>query len=92
VWGQRFTVELERHITLFRYRDVPGMIGRIGTMLGGRDINIDSAAVGRQPAGDDQPDGALAAMAVTTDAPMPRDVLDEIVASEGFVDGRTITL
>ena len=91
-WGQRFTVELERHITLFRYRDVPGMIGRIGTMLGGRGINIDSAAVGRQPAGDDQQDGALAAMAVTTDAPIPRDVLDEIVASEGFVDGRTITL
>ncbi len=91
-WGQRFTVELERNITLLRYRDVPGMIGQIGTMLGSREINIDSAAVGRQPAGDDHREGGLAAMAVTTEAPIAADVLAEIVASEGFVDGRTITL
>ncbi|MBV9803151.1 MAG: phosphoglycerate dehydrogenase, partial [Solirubrobacterales bacterium] len=26
-WGQRFDVQLENHITLFRYSDVPGMIG-----------------------------------------------------------------
>ncbi len=24
VWGQRFAIQLEQHITLFRYRDVPG--------------------------------------------------------------------
>ena len=33
-WGQRFDVQLEDHITLFRYRDVPGMIGRVGTIFG----------------------------------------------------------
>ncbi len=48
-WGQRFDVQLEQHITLFRYRDVPGMIGRVGTIFGEHGINIVSAAVGRQP-------------------------------------------
>jgi D-3-phosphoglycerate dehydrogenase / 2-oxoglutarate reductase len=90
-WGQRFNVQLEEHVTLFRYRDVPGMIGRVGTCFGQHAINISSAAVGRE-AGDDEPDDGLAAMVVTTDAPVPSDVLDEIVASEGFEEGRTVSL
>ncbi len=89
-WGQRFDVQLEQHITLFRYRDVPGMIGRVGTVFGERGINIVSAAVGREP--DDAPQDGLAAMAITTDVAVPRDVLDEIVAGEGFVAGRTVSL
>src|ERR1700728_158144 len=48
-WGQRFDVQLEDNITLFRYRDVPGMIGRVGTVFGAHGVNIVSAAVGRQP-------------------------------------------
>ena len=48
-WGQRFDVQLEDHITLLRYRDVPGMIGRVGTIFGAHGVNIVSAAVGRQP-------------------------------------------
>ncbi len=91
-WGQRFDVQLEENITLFRYRDVPGMIGRVGTIFGNHGINIVSAAVGRQP--DGGPGGAdrLAAMAITTDAPVPREVLDEVVAGEGFEAGRTVAL
>ena len=48
-WGQRFDVQLENHMTLFRYSDVPGMIGRVGTVFGAHGVNIVSAAVGRQP-------------------------------------------
>jgi D-3-phosphoglycerate dehydrogenase len=89
-WGQRFDVQLEDNITLFRYRDVPGMIGRVGTVFGAHGVNIVSAAVGRQP--DDSQDDRLAAMAVTTDAPVPTDVVDEIVAGDGFVAGRSVSL
>jgi D-3-phosphoglycerate dehydrogenase len=92
-FGQRFTVELERYVTVFRYRDVPGMIGRVGTIFGGHGVNISSAAVGRQPDGDSSGgDGGLAVMVVTTDAAVPREVIEEIVASDGFVDGRTVAL
>jgi D-3-phosphoglycerate dehydrogenase / 2-oxoglutarate reductase len=91
-WGQRFDVQLEEHITLFRYRDVPGMIGRVGTIFGEYGVNIVSAAVGRQPDEGENSDGRLAAMAITTDASVPREVIEQIVASEGFVAGRTVTL
>jgi D-3-phosphoglycerate dehydrogenase len=93
-WDQRFDVQLEEHVTLFRYRDVPGMIGRVGTILGGHGINIVSAAVGRQADDDNGEDDAdrLAAMVITTDSPVPQAVLDEVAAGEGFVAGRTVTL
>ena len=92
-WGARFNVQIDPHIALFRYSDVPGMIGKVGTVFGEHGVNIVAAAVGRQPDGDDgRPDGGLAAMAVTTDAPVPQEVVGEIVALEGFVDGRAVNV
>ncbi len=92
-WGQRFDVQLEDHITVFRYRDLPGMIGRVGTIFGKHGINIVSAAVGRQPDGSEaDADGRLAAMVITTDTAVPQELLQEIVGGEGFVAGRTVTL
>jgi D-3-phosphoglycerate dehydrogenase len=55
-------------------------------------VNISSAAVGRQP-GDPQPgDGSVAAMVVSTDRPVPAEVIDEIVASDGFFEGHAVAL
>ena len=90
-WGHRFDLQLEDHLTLFRYSDVPGMIGQVGTIFGKRGVNIVSAAVGREP-GEDEAAGNVAAMAITTDAPVPREVIDEIVAADGFFAGRTVSL
>lgn len=36
-----------------RHRDIPGMIGRVGTVLGDAGINISSMQVARSPKGDD---------------------------------------
>jgi D-3-phosphoglycerate dehydrogenase len=36
---------------VFRYADLPGMIGRVGTIFGKHGINISSAAVGHTPDG-----------------------------------------
>ncbi len=88
-WGQRFNVQIdEPHLALFRYSDVPGMVGRVGSTLGDRGINISAAAVGRhdEAGGDD-----LAVMAVTTDTVVPDAVVAEIARSDGFVDGRAIS-
>ncbi|HEX5145964.1 MAG TPA: phosphoglycerate dehydrogenase [Conexibacter sp.] len=93
VWGQRFNLQLEDNLALFRYRDVPGMIGRVGTAFGEHGLNIVSAAVGRQP--DDETvegESGSAVMAVTTDAPATQAVVDAIVADDGFVAGRAVTL
>ncbi|MEA2273614.1 MAG: D-3-phosphoglycerate dehydrogenase / 2-oxoglutarate reductase, partial [Solirubrobacteraceae bacterium] len=91
-WGQRFNVQIEDHMVFFRYSDVPGMIGRVGTIFGASGVNISSAAVGRQPEREGDDDGRLAAMVVATDAPVPAEVVAEIVASDGFVDGRAVAL
>jgi D-3-phosphoglycerate dehydrogenase / 2-oxoglutarate reductase len=89
VWGQRFNLQLDEHVAFFRYSDVPGMIGRVGSIFGKHGVNIVSAAVGRQPDGEG---AAYAAMAITTDVPVPQAVIDEIVASDGFLAGRAVSL
>jgi D-3-phosphoglycerate dehydrogenase len=90
-WGSRFNVQIEHHLAIFRYRDVPGMLGRVGTALGEAGINIVSAAVGQRPDDETSGDGE-AAMIVTADAPIPPDVVDRIAATDGFAAGRTVSL
>ncbi len=92
VQGRRLTIELEQHVTVFRYEDLPGMIGQVGTIFGAHGINIRSAAVGHTP--DDHPgdERRLAAMVVTTDAAVADEVVAEIIAVEGFVDGWSVDL
>jgi D-3-phosphoglycerate dehydrogenase len=91
-WGQRFNVQLDPYISFFSYKDVPGMIGRMGNVFGEHGVNIVSVNVGRERRDEDQKVGRVATMAVTTEAPVPREVVDEILSIEGFVDGRTVTL
>jgi D-3-phosphoglycerate dehydrogenase len=89
-WGQRFNLQLEPHLTLFRYRDVPGVIGCVGTIFGTHGVNIGSAAVGHAPANGDAPN---AVMVLTTDAPVSQAIVDEIIGSwDVFIDGRTVAL
>ncbi|GAC1323453.1 MAG: phosphoglycerate dehydrogenase [Thermoleophilaceae bacterium] len=85
VYGQSFNIEVAPHFAFFRYRDQPGMIGRVGTVFGERGVNIASAAVGAEP-------GADAVMAVTADAAVPDEVIQAIVALDGFHDGRAVNL
>jgi D-3-phosphoglycerate dehydrogenase / 2-oxoglutarate reductase len=96
-YGQSFNIELMKHLAVFRYSDVPGMIGKIGTVLGEHGINVASTAVGREP--DHEPDspagggsGRHAVMVVTVDSQIPDEVIREIVSFEGFQDGRAVTL
>jgi D-3-phosphoglycerate dehydrogenase len=87
-WGQRFNLQLEDHVAVFRNTDRPGMIGRVGTLLGERGVNIGQMVVGRAEEGDDT--GAV--MVLTTDAPMSPELLREVLALDGFTDGRAVDL
>ena len=88
-WGSRFNVQLEKHLAVFRYRDQPGMLGKVGTALGDAGVNIVSAAVGLRP--DEAHDGE-AVMIVTADADVPDDVLAGLVALDDFADARNVSL
>jgi predicted regulator of amino acid metabolism with ACT domain len=48
--------------------------------------------VGRQPPADDGRRNEIAVMVVTTDSPVPADVVDEIARSDGFLAGRAVSL
>ena len=63
---------LEGFLLYIRNRDVPGVIGRVGTILGERKVNIASFALGR-----DQQSGEAIGL-VSIDEAIPPEVLDEI--------------
>jgi hypothetical protein len=67
------------------------MMGRAGMCFGAHGVNINSAAVGHVPE-QDGGNGGLAVMVLTTDAPVPQPVLDEILSGAGFFEGRFIAL
>jgi D-3-phosphoglycerate dehydrogenase len=76
----------EKHMLFIRNEDVPGMIGKLGTILGEHGINIGNMAVGRgEP-------GSRAAMAVTVDEPVPEEVLKALLNTPGFNEARAATL
>jgi len=87
VWGSRFNVQLEKCLAVFRYRDQPGMLGRVGSALGAAGINIVSAAVGHRP---DTNSEAEAVMIVTTDTPVFDEVLSDLVSEPDFYAARSV--
>ena len=87
VWGESFYLPFADHITVFRYADQPGMIGRVGTLFGEEGVNIVSAAVGAEHGG-----GESAVMALTTDAPVRAAALEKILADADFSVGRSVDL
>jgi D-3-phosphoglycerate dehydrogenase len=91
-WGQRLNLQLDQdHVALFRYVDVPGMIGRVGSQFGAAGVNIVSATVSRNESDHDGSREPTAVMGLTTDRPVPPVVIDAIVAQEGFLTGRSVS-
>ena len=62
----------EEHMLLLSYTDRPGMIGRIGTVLGQHDINIACMNLGRR----ERKGEAMVVLSV--DSPVPAPVLEEL--------------
>jgi D-3-phosphoglycerate dehydrogenase len=75
------------HNMLFTlHRDMPGIIGRIGSLLGSFNVNIASMQVGRKIVRGD------AVMALSLDDPLPEGILEEIVKVPGIRDAYTARL
>jgi D-3-phosphoglycerate dehydrogenase len=86
VWGESFYLPFAEHLTVFRYADQPGMIGRVGSVFGEQGVNIVSAAVGASAGGEQ------AVMALTTDAPVRAETISKILELDGFSLGRSVDL
>ncbi len=93
LWDRRFNLQLHDHLVLFQYEDVPGMIGHVGVVLGENGINIDNAAVGYDPDGeDDAAPAKRAVMVLTTSTPVPPEVVAQVAEHPGIVNGRAVSL
>lgn len=68
------------------HRDMPGIIGKIGSLLGSFNVNIASMQVGRKIVRGD------AVMVLSIDDPLPEGILEEIAKVPGIRDAYTIKL
>jgi D-3-phosphoglycerate dehydrogenase len=74
------------HMLVVRNADVPGMIGKVGTILGDAGVNVDDMDVGKTA------EGQAALMAISTTTPVAGDVVDALRGEDGVVDARAIEL
>jgi D-3-phosphoglycerate dehydrogenase len=83
--GFELELELEPLMVFCGYDDVPGVIGRVGTLFGEAGVNIASIAVSRTNKGD------KALMALSIDTPAPPELVDRLFA-EGFDEVHVVKL
>jgi D-3-phosphoglycerate dehydrogenase len=80
---------LEGNLLVCRNLDVPGVIGRIGTILGEKGVNIANFALGRERTGK-KPVKALAVVQV--DAPVSGAVLEALMTIEALLEAKLVQL
>ena len=80
---------LEGNLLVCRNLDVPGVIGKIGTILGEHGVNIANFALGRERAGA-KPVKALALVQV--DAPVSDKVLEALGTIAALLEARPVSL
>lgn len=83
--GRHFDLRAEGQIVLLEYADRPGVMGRVGSLLGEAAVNIEAAQISQTT------DGADAIMLLRVDRPVDPGVLEPIGASVGASTTRLIS-
>src|SRR5580704_7872201 len=86
--GMALEAPLEGTLLLLRNRDVPGAIGKIGTLIGTQNLNIATYALGRREA----VPGAEAISVVRLDGDVPDSVVTTMRELEAITEARLIRL
>jgi D-3-phosphoglycerate dehydrogenase len=76
----------EGYILILHNRDVPGVVGAVGTLLGEKGINIAGMELGRQKA------GGMAISCIHIDDAPPRDTMDALRSLPQVVDAELVKL
>jgi D-3-phosphoglycerate dehydrogenase len=82
--GFDLDMELAPLLVVFRYDDVPGVIGKVGTLFGGSAVNIANMTVSRTR------QGGQALMVLSIDTPAPPELVEKVHSE--FDDARFISL
>jgi D-3-phosphoglycerate dehydrogenase len=83
-FGFELEIELAPRMIFLRYDDVPGVIGRVGTLLGEAGVNIANMAVSRNR------EGGKALMALSIDTPASAEVIERL--REGADEAYLVTM
>jgi len=88
VMVDRFTMEIvpEKNMIVYKNNDKPGVIGRIGTILGSKNINIASFVLGRHK------EEKVALGVLTVDSDVPKDVIESIKNLEEIIEVKNVEL
>ena len=80
------------HMVFTKNIDVPGVIGRMGTLLGENRINIADFSLGREENHQPATEPAVAVAVVRIDEPLPKPVLEKLLELEAVQYAQTIEL
>src|SRR5487761_2540991 len=88
--GIRCEAPLDGHLLYLRNADVPGVIGYVGSVTGGHNINIANFSLGRQhtPAADGVLMEAIAV--VQTDEPVSEAILQQLLENKAITVARAV--
>ncbi len=86
LFGYDIDMAPTKNMAFFLYPDRPGMIGKVGTILGAEGINIAAMQVGRAEA------GGQALMCLSVDTALVPDLLNTIKAEAGMDNAWNVTL
>ena len=74
------------NLLLISHNDKPGIIGKVGTLLGSNDVNIATMQVGRKVI------GGSAIMVLTTDKSTPKEVLQQLIELPELTNAKELSL
>ncbi len=84
VYGQQVEIELAPNMLVMLNEDRPGMIGRVGTLVGTEGINIANMNVSRADS------GQRAVMVMALDSPPPAAALEHLRAMDGIYSVKSV--
>ena len=84
--GHQVDLPPARYMLVVHNDDSPGMIGRVGTVLGEAGLNISNMDVGQSPSGE------AALMVIATETPVPPEVVELVTRQTGVQSARAIDL
>ena len=82
----RIDVKPEKFLLYIKHRDVPGMIGKVGSLLGDHQINIGTMQVGRTEVGGE------AIMVLTVDKTLNANVIHVLKLIDGLEEAQVLEL
>lgn len=82
----RIDIRPEPFLLYIKHQDIPGMIGKVGSLLGDFQINIGTMQVGREIVGGE------ALMVLTLDKTLNKEILGALTAIEGIKEAQILEL